>query len=154
MTDEQIDNAARRRQARHQAHELAKVAKAISGTLDAARARALAQQADRLAGQIRLALAKAHDPQGDAIKQTVADGLEPILQAYAAQLSEDLPGVGFSLLVFHDGLTNYFSNCARDDIVAAMHEFIAMHELDQQTAELGGMTVAEHQLPGSEDKPE
>lgn len=133
----------RRRGARQKARQLVELARAIVGTIDAERARQLSQEADKLAGEIRLALAKAHDPKGDVIKHTVAQGLEPILQAYAAQLREDLPGVGFALLVFHDGLTNYVSNCVRDDIVAAMHEFIAMHELDKQTAEFGGMTVDE-----------
>lgn len=143
MTETATQNADRRRGARQKARQLVEIARAIVGTVDAVHARHLSQQADQLAGEIRLALAKAHDPKGDVIKHTVADGLEPILQAYAAQLREDLPGIGFALLVFHDGLTNYVSNCVRDDIVAAMHEFISMHDLDKQTAEFGGVQVEE-----------
>lgn len=122
------DPSTQRRQARQDARDLIKVAQEIVTTVDAKRARDLAIAASKLAGTIRGRLASAADWHDDAIRATVADGLEPVLQAYAAQLSEDLPGVNFSLIVFHDGLLNYVSNAVRDDVVAALREFVAAHD--------------------------
>lgn len=65
------------------------------------------------------------------IRPEITPGLRESMNRVGKIIGEVFDGRGFALLVFDfgpDGTMNYLSNAQRDDMLAAMKEFIATHE--------------------------
>jgi hypothetical protein len=63
----------------------------------------------------------------DPIEQAHREGMEAMMKA----LGELFPGMGITLMIFDlgdKGRMNYVSNANRSDMIAALKEFIAIHE--------------------------
>jgi hypothetical protein len=73
------------------------------------------------------------DEQEIAMSDPIDSQYRDLMNALAVGLSEVLGGLGFALLVFehgnaNNGRVNYIGNSNRDDMIAAMREFIARNE--------------------------
>jgi len=69
-------------------------------------------------------------PDGDATSRREQIAVASVLQKIAVDLDdllEELVGhrLGFALVVYTDGRTQYVSNCKREDNVAALDEYLA-----------------------------
>ena len=65
------------------------------------------------------------------MRPTIPPELRERMNDIGGLLDDVFDGKGFALLVFDfgpDGMMNYISNAERDDMLAAMREFIASHE--------------------------
>lgn len=92
---------------------------------------ALVKRADRCLNNYKMAQILERQKPSGTIDDHVTD--EPTMQALGSVIHDNVKPSGYALLVFTqdpgaEKRTNYVSNCHRDDICAAMAEFIAAHE--------------------------
>lgn len=112
------------------AAELARIAMRLQRS-PADKIDALLKRADRLLHNYKMAQIRERQKPSSTIDDHVSD--EATMQALADVIRDNVKPHGFALLVFTqdpgaEKRTNYVSNCHRDDICAAMAEFIAAHE--------------------------
>jgi len=67
------------------------------------------------------------------VSDEIDDRYRDLMKALAQGIDDVLGGLGFALLVFEhgkadNGRVNYIGNSNRDDMIAAMREFIARNE--------------------------
>lgn len=84
----------------------------------------------RLCGEARLhAMRTGELPTVERIQRDVDDPLADVLASLQQVLGEVLEARPFALFVFTERLTNYVSNAERGDVVEALREFVAAHDV-------------------------